>query len=155
MGGVREAAVFGLGPSLGVHLRTGGGEKLCILRNMEVLRMKVGRRRGAPCRGTGHPRAFPAHVGVSFPVASGQSDDRTSLRPRCESPGGSGGVLSDLAWLGVGDRLMPTMPCGNARREAGAVDPFLPSGGARAVTSPLLSAASSCPVSAAAAASVC
>lgn len=132
-------------PSLGVHLRTGGGEKLCILRSMEVLRMTVGRRRGAPCGGTGHPRAFPAHVGGSFPVASGQADGRTSLCPRCESPGGSGGVLSDLAWLGVGDRLVPTMPGGNAKREAGAVDPFLPAGGARAITSSPLSAASSRP----------
>lgn len=76
----------------------GRGGKLCILRNMEALRMKVGRRQGAPCRGSGRPRAFPALVGGSFPVVVGQGGGRTSLHPGCESPGGSGGVLGDLAF---------------------------------------------------------
>lgn len=133
LGGVREAALFGPGPSL-----RGRGGKLFILRTMEALRMKVGRRQGSSCRVSGQPRIFPAHVGRSFPVVLGQGNGWTSLHPGCESPGAR--EESSVTWP------WPTLPGGYMRREAGTVDPSPSSGDPRAVISPLLSAASSRPV---------
>lgn len=116
----------------------GRGGKLCILRTMEALTMKVGRSQGSSCRGSGQPRIFPAHMGRSFPVVLGQGDGWTSLHPRCESPGAR--EESSVTWP------WPTLPGGYMRREAGTADPSPSSGDPRAVISPLLSAASSRPV---------
>ena len=95
--GVREAAVFAPGPSLRVTC-DGRRWELCILRNMEALRVKVRRRQGAPCGGSGRHRAFPALVGGSFPVLLDRAMAGLPYIPVCESPGGSGGVLGDLAF---------------------------------------------------------
>lgn len=116
----------------------GRGGKLCILRTLEALRMKVGRRQGSSCRGSGRPRIFPAHVGGCFPVVLGQGDGWTSLHPDVSLQGAR--EESSVTWPS------PTLPGGYMRQEAGTADPSPSSGDPRAVISPLLSTASSRPV---------
>lgn len=137
LGGVREAAVFAPGPSLRVAC-DGRRWELCILRNMEALRVKVRRRQGAPCRGSGRPRAFPALVGRSFPVLLDRAMAGLPYIPYVSLQGAR--EESSVTWP------LPTRPGGNMRREAGTVGQSPSSGDTRAVISPLRSAASSCPV---------